>query len=109
MSVKFLYVTAPSGDEAGRIGAALVEERLAACANILEGMRSVYWWEGAVQEEREAVLILKTTADKLAAAIERVQALHSYDVPCVVALPVEAGNAAFLDWVGKETEGGARG
>ncbi|MDJ0948745.1 MAG: divalent-cation tolerance protein CutA [Alphaproteobacteria bacterium] len=105
MAVKFLYVTAGSVDEARRIGAALVEERLAACANILEGMRSLYWWEGRVQDDQEAVLILKTSDRQVKAAIERVKALHSYDVPCVVALPVEVGNPAFLDWVEQETAG----
>lgn len=108
MDVKFLYVTTGSADEARRIGGALVEERLAACANIIDGMRSLYWWEGKVQDETEAVLILKTRAAQVDAAIARVKALHSYDVPCVVALPVEAGNSDFLGWIVKETTGGMR-
>lgn len=103
MGVKFLYVTAGSAEEAQRVGGALVEERLAACANVFDGMRSIYWWQGRVQQDNEAVLILKTTDDRLAAAIDRVKALHSYDVPCVVALSVEAGNPDYLNWIADET------
>lgn len=103
MPVMFVYVTASDGAEASRIGRAVVEERLAACANVLPGMRSIYWWEGAVQEAGEAVLILKTTEDRLLALIERVKELHSYDCPCIEAIPVAAGHQGFLDWVARET------
>lgn len=103
MPVMFVYATAGDVAEALRIGRALVEERLAACANVLDGVRSVYWWQGAVQEGGEAVLILKTTDDRLGALIDRVCALHSYDCPCIEALPVVGGNQGFLDWVASET------
>lgn len=103
MPVMFVYATAGDPAEASRIGRAVVEERLAACANIIGGMRSVYRWEGAVQEAAEAVLILKTTDDRLGALIARVKDLHSYDCPCIEALPVVAGNQGFLDWVANET------
>ena len=103
MGVMFVYVTAGDAVEALRIGRAAITERLAACANIIEGMRSVYWWNGAVQDGREAVLILKTTEDRLEALIARVRELHSYDCPCIEALPVVAGYAPFLDWVEGET------
>lgn len=95
----FAYITAGSPEEARRIGRALVEERLAACANILDGMTSIYRWQGAVEEAAESVLIAKTQAvlfDRLAA---RVRELHSYDVPCVVELKVGRGNPAYLDWL----------
>ena len=105
MPVMFVYATAGDAGEALRIGRAVVEEHLAACANVLDGMRSVYWWQGAVQENGEAVLILKTTEDRLAALIDRVRALHSYECPCIEALPVIGGNQAFLDWVASETHG----
>ena len=105
MPVMFVYVTAGDAAEALRIGRAVVEERLAACANVLAGMRSVYWWQGAVEEAGEAVLILKTTDDRLGALIDRVRDLHSYDCPCIEALPVIAGNQGFLDWVASETHG----
>lgn len=105
MAIMLLYVTCGSEDEARAIASALVEEGLAACANILPGMRSLYRWEGAVQEEGETVLLLKTDAALAERATARAVALHSYDCPCVVALPVAAGNPAFLDWVTAETKG----
>jgi periplasmic divalent cation tolerance protein len=103
MPVMFVYATAGDPAEALRIARTVVEERLAACANVIDGMRSVYWWDGAVQEAGEAVLILKTTDDRLGALIGRVKDLHSYDCPCIEALPVMAGNQRFLDWVVNET------
>src|ERR1700691_2997389 len=105
MSVMLVYVTAASAEEAQRIARTVVEERLAACANIIDGMASIYWWEGRVQEASEAVLILKTIAARLDALTERVRALHSYDCPCIEAIAVSGGNAAFLDWVKRETGG----
>ena len=105
MPVMFVYATAGDAAEAQRIGRAVVEERLAACANVIDGVRSVYWWQDAVQEAGEAVLVLKTTDDRLGALIARVKDLHSYDCPCIEALPVVAGNQGFLDWVANETHG----
>jgi len=105
MAVMFVYATAGDRTEALAIGRAVVEARLAACANVIDGMRSVYWWQGKVEEANEAVLILKTTADRLPALIARVKALHSYDCPCIEALPVAEGFAPFLDWVAQETHG----
>ena len=98
----FVYMTAGSGDEARRIGEALVEERLAACVNVIEGMSSIYRWQGRIQRDSEAVLIAKTGKSRLAALTERVRALHSYDCPCVVALPLVGGNDAFLAWIGEQ-------
>ena len=105
MAYRFVYMTAGSPEEARSIGRTLVEERLAACVNILDGMNSLYWWEGAVQDEQETVLIAKTRAELLERLTERVKALHSYSCPCVVALPIEGGNPAFLQWIAEETEG----
>jgi periplasmic divalent cation tolerance protein len=103
MAVRFIYMTAASREEARRIGRILVEERLAACVNILPGMNSFYWWQGAVQDEQETVLIAKTRAELVQRLTERVKALHSYACPCVVALPIEGGNPAFLQWIADET------
>jgi periplasmic divalent cation tolerance protein len=103
MDFRLVYMTASSRDEARKIGRALVEERLAACANVIDGMDSTYWWQGKLTEDREAVLIAKTRAELLPALTERVKALHSYTVPCVVALPILAGNPAYLEWLGAET------
>lgn len=102
-NVRFVYMTAPNRDEALRIGRALVEQRLAACINVLPGMTSVYWWEGAVDTSDEAVLIAKTTADRLDALVSAVSALHPYQCPCIVALPIEAGHPGYLEWVVRET------
>ena len=103
MTYCLVYITAGTAEEAERIGAALVEERLAACANVIDGMRAIYRWEGGVQNDEEAVLIVKTRADLLDALTERVKALHSYEIPCVVGLPIVGGNADFLDWIGAGT------
>ena len=103
MGVMFVYVTAADGAEARHIGRAVVAERLAACGNIIGPMASVYWWHGKLQEANEAVLILKTTDERLAELIERVKALHSYDCPCIEALAVTGGHSPFLDWVARET------
>ncbi len=99
----WVYVTASSRDEAVRIGRTVVQERLAACANVIDGLTSVYWWEGAVQEDPEAALILKTRADLVQRLTSRVRELHSYTCPCVVALPVLGGNPDFLAWIREET------
>jgi periplasmic divalent cation tolerance protein len=99
MEAIFVYVTAASMDEASRIGRALVEERLAACANVMGGMRSIYRWEGAIEEADEAVLIAKTRADAFESLAARVRELHAYECPCIVALPLAAGDEAYLRWI----------
>lgn len=102
--VSMVYITCGSRDEATLIARTVVEERLAACANIIDGMRSVYWWQGKVTEDEETVLILKTSANGVGALTARVKALHSYDLPCVVEIPLsDGGNAAYLDWIAGET------
>ena len=106
MDIDLVYITAGDADEAGRIARALVEDRLAACANIIPAVRSIYWWEGAVQDDAEAALVAKTRRDLVPALIERVKELHSYDCPCVVTLPVQAGNPEFLEWIADETRPG---
>lgn len=106
MAARLIYITTDSREEATRIGNALVEERLAACANIIHPMTSVYWWEGKVQQGEETVLIAKTTDALVAALTERVIELHSYDCPCVAAVPIDGGNPGFLAWIGQETKAG---
>jgi periplasmic divalent cation tolerance protein len=103
MPQTLIYVTASSAEEATAIGRALVDERLAACANILPGVTSIYRWEGALAEDSECALIAKTTTERTDALIARVKALHSYDCPCIVALPITAGKPAFLEWITTET------
>jgi periplasmic divalent cation tolerance protein len=106
MAAILVYVTAATLEDAKSIGAAIVGERLAACANVIPGMTSIYRWEGEVRQDSEAVLILKTTEDRLDALTTRVRTLHPYDLPCVVALPIRGGNPAFLDWIAGEVTGG---
>lgn len=106
--LRFLYVTAASREEAFAIGRALVEDRLAACANVMPGMTSLYWWDGKIEEGSEVVLILKTRANLTDRATARIRALHSYSCPCVVVLPIEGGNPDYLDWLRQETAEPAR-
>ncbi|MFA5800679.1 MAG: divalent-cation tolerance protein CutA [Candidatus Peribacteraceae bacterium] len=94
-----VYVTAPSRREARSIGRTLVEERLAACANVLGAIDSVYRWKGKVETAREALLILKTTTRLLKRVTTRIRELHSYDCPCVVSIPITGGNKPYLDWL----------
>jgi periplasmic divalent cation tolerance protein len=101
-----VYMTAASAAEATRIGRALVEERLAACVNVLGGMHSIYRWQGAVEEADEVAMIAKTTVGRFAALERRARELHGYDVPCVVAWPHSRGNGPFLDWIRAETAPG---
>ena len=103
MKAFFVYVTAVSETEAKKIAQTVVAERLAACANLLGAVKSVYWWEGKVCEGEEVALVLKTSNDRKTELIARVKELHSYDCPCVVCLPIADGNPDFLKWIGKET------
>ncbi|HEX9050084.1 MAG TPA: divalent-cation tolerance protein CutA [Anaeromyxobacter sp.] len=98
-----VLVTTPSPERAAEIARTLVEERLAACGNVVPGLRSIYRWEGKVQDDAEALLLLKTTRARFDALRDRVLALHPYEVPEVIALPVEAGSAAYLAWIAGET------
>jgi periplasmic divalent cation tolerance protein len=108
MSVMFIYATTGDVEEARRIGRQVVEEQLAACANIIAGVTSIFRWQGKLEEAGEAVLILKTTEEKLERVIARVKSLHSYECPCIEALPVVEGNRDFLEWVVRETGGDPR-
>lgn len=102
---KIILVTAPDVETAGRLVRTLVEERLAACGNIVPGLRSIYRWQDEVHDEAEVLIVLKTVEARVAAVIERVPQLHPYDVPEVLVLPVEAGSGAYLEWVRQESSG----
>ena len=99
-----ILVTAGSEAEAELIAKALIEERLAACVNILSPIRSVYRWEGKVSNDREWLLLIKTRAERFAAVETKVKALHSYQVPEVLALPITAGAEGYMRWLRAETE-----
>ena len=101
----FLIVlsTCPDAASAESLGRALVGESLAACVNVVPGLRSIYRWNDTVQAEAEALMIIKTTVARFAALRERLVALHPYEVPEVVALPVADGHHAYLEWVSNAT------
>lgn len=98
-----VYVTASTPAEAREIAETMVKARLAACANILGAVQSVFFWQGEVQSETETALILKTAADRLDALTTRIKTVHSYDEPCVAALPIIGGSSDFIRWIVAET------
>lgn len=99
-----ILITASSETEAEKIGRALVEERLAACVNVVSGVRSIFFWEGKVQDEREMLMLIKSRLPLVSKIVSRVKDLHSYKVPEIIALPVVAGSKEYLDWVGDMTK-----
>jgi periplasmic divalent cation tolerance protein len=99
MSVVTVYATFTYPGQAQTIGMTAVEERLAACVNILQPCRSIYRWEGKVETGTETPALFKTTSDKVDALIARIKELHSYDVPAIVVWPIERLSADFGDWV----------
>ncbi|MFV2007294.1 MAG: divalent-cation tolerance protein CutA [Longimicrobiales bacterium] len=100
--VRVVLMTAPDLDAARELGHRLVEERLAACANIVPGLTSIFHWNAEVKDESEVLLVLKTTGSVVGALVERAAFLHPYDVPEVLVLPVVAGYSPYLDWVRSE-------
>lgn len=100
-----LYVTVPNADEARHIGRLLIEAKLAACANIIGAITSIFRWEDRIQEEGEAVLIAKTQQKHVEQATQLITEEHSYTCPCVVVFPIVGGNDSFLQWIADETGG----
>ena len=98
-----IFVTASDGEEASRIARSLVEERLAACVNIVSNIESVYRWQGEVTHDTETLMIIKTTADRYAELERRIKELHSYTTPEIIALRIERGSEAYLDWLREST------
>jgi periplasmic divalent cation tolerance protein len=103
MKYVIAYVTAKDSAEAKRIGETVVKERLAACANIIPSIQSIYWWKGKIEKSRESVLLLKTRKQLTSRLVNRVKELHSYDVPCVDIMPVTDGNRDYFKWVEEVT------
>jgi len=101
------FCTCPDQTTANRIAETLIDERLAACVNIVPGLRSVYRWQGAIESADEVLLLVKTTDDRLDALTARISALHTYELPEVVAVEVAGGLAGYLDWVAEQTRAGA--
>jgi len=94
-----VLITAGSQDEAERIAQALVSEKLAACVNVVPGVTSIYHWQGQVQRDQEWLLLAKSRRGVLDRLVERVQALHSYDLPEIIALPLAGGSEPYLRWL----------
>lgn len=95
-----VFITAAPGEEAQRLADALVREKLAACVNRIPGVESTYAWEGRIERDAEDLLIVKTRADLFDRLKARVEALHGYDVPEIVALPITNGSEGYLGWMG---------
>ena len=95
--------TAPSAETAKRLVRTLVERRLVACGTVIPGALSAYWWQGAITEEEEVVVVLKTTAARWEALAAALPALHPYEVPELIALPIAGGYRPYLEWLRSET------
>ncbi|MBD3672917.1 MAG: divalent-cation tolerance protein CutA [Planctomycetaceae bacterium] len=98
-----LYSTFPNQEEAEQVAGLLLEQKLIACANLIDGVRSLYRWEGKVCNDAEVVMIAKTSGEKLTDAIATLSDVHSYDCPCVTSWPITAGNEEYLRWVNEES------
>jgi len=101
---RIVLSTTSSREEAQRIARTLVEERLAACVNLVENVASIYRWQGDVEESLEIMLIIKCNVEKLAAIETRLHQMHSYDVPEFLVLPVEGGSSAYLRWLRESSQ-----
>jgi periplasmic divalent cation tolerance protein len=100
----FVYTTYPSLVEAESAGRRLLERRLAACVNILPGMVSHYWWQGAIERADEVVMIIKTRASRVDSVRQAVKETHAYTTPAIAVLSIEGGDPAYLNWLMAETE-----
>ena len=99
-----VLITVSSPEEGEKIAKALVEKRVAACVNIVPGLRSIYRWQGKICDDKEALMILKTKKALFKQIVARVEKLHSYDVPEIIAMPIIEGSSKYLSWLNKETK-----
>ncbi|MBF0429766.1 MAG: divalent-cation tolerance protein CutA [Fibrobacteria bacterium] len=104
MSYNMIYMTVGTKEEAINISNTLVQEKLVACANIIPGMISVYRWKGTIETAEEYSVLLKTRSGLVQNVIEKIKLLHSYECPCILAIPIENGNKKFLEWISQETQ-----
>ncbi|CAA6664348.1 unnamed protein product [Spirodela intermedia] len=98
-----VYVTVPNKEAGKKLAESIIQERLAACVNIVPGIESVYWWDGKVQTDSEELLIIKTRESLLEALTEHVKSNHEYEVPEVISLPITGGSAKYLEWIKSST------
>ena len=98
-----IFITTANKKEAGRIARHLIKNRLAACVNIIDNIKSIFWWKGKIDKAREVLLIIKTKKRLIDKLIKKVKALHSYEVPEIIVLPIIAGNKKYLEWIDEST------
>ncbi len=101
---RLLYITTKDKEEAIKIGKCLVEERLVACINMIDGMESMYWWQGQIEFGKECILLAKTLSSTVESIITRVKELHSYTCPCILSINIEDGNQEYLEWLSQEVK-----
>lgn len=94
-----VLVTCPDHETGEQVAAAVVEDRLAACANVIDGVTSLFHWDGRIDRDPEVLLVIKTRADRLEPLEEKITAVHPYDVPEIIALPIMGGSRKYLDWI----------
>ena len=99
-----VFITAPDEDESAKIARALVEARLAGCVNIIKDIRSIYSWQGKIEDEKEVLMVAKTQKPLFDSLMKRVKELHSYTVPEIIALPIIQGSEDYLKWLKEVTE-----
>ena len=99
-----IYITTGSIREAKKIGCALVKDKLVACSNIISPIHSIYNWQGKICDDKEALIILKTKKKLFKQIVKRVEELHSYDVPEIIAMPIIEGSSKYLSWINEETK-----
>ncbi len=104
MAYVLVYITFSSREEAKKIAKILIEKRLVACTNIIPEITSFFWWKGKIEEEKESVLIAKTKKELFDKLLQEVKKLHSYECPCIIALPIVEGNPDFLNWIDEEVQ-----
>lgn len=102
MDYVLVYITAANLEEGRAIAQALVEKRVAACVNIISSIESLYWWQEKICQEEEVAIFAKTRKERVEDVISETKKIHSYSVPCIIALDITDGNPEFLDWISKE-------
>lgn len=103
MKIILVYVPCPTSAAAHLVARTVIEEKLAACANIMAPIQSLYMWEGELQHTEETVCLLKTREKLFPALQQRIEELHPYEVPCIISIPVSQGNGPFMQWIVDET------
>ncbi len=101
-----VFVTVPNKETAEKIAKSLIEARLAACVNIVDGLKSVYWWQGKIEEDNELLLIIKTRIEVFEELVLKIRELHPYSVPEIIGLPIIAGSKDYIDWLRNEVRRG---